>query len=119
MNKIPFILLVVALLVFTGCMTRKNTGVAITKGSIEAGPRVAEKAVAADAKMQDATISSAIKMKFANDDLVISCTNHGKVTLNGRVRSQREAGRAMQLARSADGVKSVRSNLVLNSGGVR
>lgn len=113
-----FIILVVALLVSTGCMTRRNIGIAITKGSIEAGPSVAEGA--GGAKTQDAMITSAIKMKFANDDLVTSSninidTNHGEVTLSGKAGNQGEADRAVQLARSADGVRIVRSNLVVNS----
>lgn len=111
-----FTVLAVALMVSTGCMTRRNTGIAMTKGSIESGPSIADEA--GGAKNQDAMITSAIKMKFANDNLVTSSninidTNHGKVTLTGRVHNQSEADRAVQLARSTDGVKVVRSNLTL------
>lgn len=113
-----FTVLAVALMVSTGCMTRRNTGIAMTKGSIESGPSVADEA--GGAKNQDAMITSAIKMKFANDDLVTSSnmnidTNHGKVTLSGKAHNQSEADRAVQLARSTDGVKVVRSNLVVKS----
>lgn len=107
-----------------GCMTRKNTGVAFTKDSIEAGPTVSNEEAGSEARTQDAIITSAIKVKFASDDLISSSdinidTIRGKVTLSGKAHNQSEADRAVQLARSTDGVKVVRSNLVVKSGEVR
>jgi osmotically-inducible protein OsmY len=117
-------IILVALLVCTGCMTRKNTSIAMTANSIESGPSGSIGEAGGDARTEDAMITSAIKLKFASDDLVTSSninidTIRGKVTLSGKAHNQNEADRAMQLARSTDGVKVVRSNLVVKSGGVR
>jgi osmotically-inducible protein OsmY len=72
----------------------------------------------ADGRTQDANISSAIMLKFAKDDLISSSrinvdTTNGSVTLNGKVSTQLKADRAMQLGRSVEGVKRVRSNLIV------
>jgi len=40
-------------------------------------------------------------------------TTDGKVTLNGTVQNSAEEGKAVDLAKSVDGVKSVKSNLVV------
>ena len=64
----------------------------------------------------DANISSAIKMKFATDELLSDSdinidTNQRNVTLRGKLNTQAEENRAIQLGRSVDGVRSVHSNL--------
>jgi hyperosmotically inducible periplasmic protein len=109
------LLLILALAGFisAGCATTKNTGVAIKEGTTAAGKQVGEKA-------EDASITSAIKMKFANDELVSASninvdTVDGHVTLNGIAASQAEISRAVELGQSVDGVKSVHSNLVIPS----
>jgi hyperosmotically inducible periplasmic protein len=109
------LLLILALAGFIsgGCATTKNTGVAIKEGTTAAGKQVGEKA-------EDASITSAIKMKFANDELVSASninvdTVDGHVTLNGIAASQAEISRAVELGQSVDGVKSVHSNLVIPS----
>src|SRR3990172_5704774 len=124
-NKVFFrLLLIIALagLISAGCTTTKNTGVAIKEGATEAGQQVGDKAEdvgeKVGEKIEDASITSAIKMKFANDELVSASninvdTNDGHVTLNGTVASQAEATRAVQIGRSVDGVKSVHSNLII------
>jgi len=120
-NKVFFrLLLILALagLISAGCATTKNTGVAIKEGATEAGQQVADKAEDVGEKIEDASITSAIKMKFANDELVSASninvdTTNGHVTLNGTVASQAEATRAVQIGRSVDGVKSVHSNLII------
>jgi len=120
-NKVFFrLLLILALagLISAGCATTKNTGVAIKEGATEAGQQVADKAGDVGEKIEDASITSAIKMKFANDELVSASninvdTTNGHVTLNGTVASQAEATRAVQIGRSVDGVKSVHSNLII------
>ena len=120
-NKVFFrLLLILALAGFisAGCATTKNTGVAIKEGATEAGQQVADKAEDVGEKIEDASITSAIKMKFANDELVSASninvdTTNGHVTLNGTVASQAEATRAVQIGRSVDGVKSVHSNLII------
>jgi hyperosmotically inducible periplasmic protein len=107
------LILAVAGFIFAGCATTKNTGVAIKEGTTAAGKQVGEKA-------EDASITSAIKMKFANDELVSASninvdTVDGHVTLNGIAASQAEISRAVELGQSVDGVKSVHSNLVIPS----
>jgi hyperosmotically inducible protein len=113
-------LLILALVGFVsaGCTTTKNTGVAIKEGGTEAGQQVAHGAKQVGEKIEDASITSAIKMKFANDELVSASkidvdTKDGHVTLTGSVASQAEATRALELGRSVDGVKSVHSNLTV------
>jgi osmotically-inducible protein OsmY len=70
---------------------------------------------------QDAAITSAIHLKFANDQVVSSANIHvdtsdRSVRLDGHVSSQAVADRALQLGRSVDGVKTVHSFLVVRSG---
>jgi|SRR6185437_1968144 len=113
-------LLAIAAFFFTGCATR-NTGVAFKEGSIETGPQIANKTQDIGLTLQDASISSAINTKFANDELVSASninvdTTNGFVTLKGTVGNQAEADRAVKLGRSVDGVKSVHSHLLVRSG---
>jgi hyperosmotically inducible protein len=103
-----------------GCKTTKNTGEAIKEGTTEAAEEVGEAAQSAGREIEDGSITAAIKMKFANDEVVSASnidvdTNHGNVTLNGTVANQSEADRAVELAKSVAGVKTVRSNLVIGS----
>ncbi len=112
------IVLALAGFISAGCATTKNTGVALKEGATEAGQEVAEKAGKVGEKVEDASITSAIKMKFANDELVSASdinvdTANGHVTLKGTVDSQAEATRAIQIGRSVDGVKSVYSKLTI------
>lgn len=116
-----FLILAIAIFAASGCATTKNTGIAIKEGSTAAAKQVDEAGENVGAKLQDASITSAIKMKFANDELVSASdinvdTVQGHVTLTGKVDSQRELDRAMKLGRSVDGVKSVRSVLTIPSG---
>ena len=115
-----FLLLIVGLTGFisAGCTTTKNAGVAVKEGGTEAGQEVAHGAKQVGEKIEDASITSAIKMKFANDELVSASkinvdTKDGYVTLTGTVASEAEATRALELGRSVDGVKSVHSNLTV------
>ena len=112
------LILALAGFVSAGCTTTKNTGVAIKEGGTEAGQQVAHGAKQVGEKIEDASITSAIKMKFANDELVSASkidvdTKDGHVTLTGSVASEAEATRAIELGRSVDGVKSVHSNLTV------
>ena len=115
-----FIILVFAGLITAGCTTTKNTGVAIKEGSTEVAQQAGDKAEDVGETIEDASITSAIKMKFANDELVSASninvdTDEGNVTLSGIVSNQAELDRAMQLGRSVDGVNSVHSNLTMSS----
>lgn len=94
-----------------GCTATKNTGTAVSEGTQAAAKKT-------DEIVTDASITSAIKMKMANDELVSASsidvdTKDGAVTLNGSVKSQAEADKAVVLANSVHGVKSVHSNLVV------
>lgn len=116
-----FLVLTLAAFAAAGCATTHNTGVAVKEGATAAGKQVGEKAEDIGTKVEDASITSAIKMKFANDELVSASninvdTVDGHVTLNGKVGSQAEETRAVTLGRSVDGVKSVHSNLTIPSG---
>lgn len=68
--------------------------------------------------VEDAGITTEINLKFAKDDLVKALsidvdTTDGFVTLKGTVASQAEADRAVQLSREVEGVKQVRSKLIV------
>ena len=125
-QKVLFSLLFVPAFAFfflTGCATAKNTGVAVKEGATDAGQQVAKLLVALDEGqiVEDGSITAAVKMKFANDELVSASdinvdTSNGVVTLKGTVGSKAEADRALKLGRSVDGVKSVDSQLVVRSG---
>lgn len=115
-----FILLALAVLVSVGCTAKKNTAVAMNEGLIERYQWDVDSSENADGRTQDANISSAIMLTFAKDDLISSSrinvdTTNGAVTLNGKVTSQLKADRAMELGRSVEGVKRVRSNLIVEN----
>lgn len=115
-----FLVLTVAVFAAAGCTTTKNTGTAIKEGTTAAGKQVGETAGDVGVKVEDASITSAVKMKFANDKMVSASdinvdTTDGNVTLTGAVGSQAEIDRAVQLGQSVDGVKSVHSNLTAPS----
>lgn len=68
--------------------------------------------------VDDAGITTKVKMKLANDDLVSALkidvdTKDGMVTLTGTVKSELEARRAIELAESVEGVKRVTSVLTV------
>ena len=120
MNKIWTLLLVLTLSASFACTTTKNTGTAVKEGTTEAAQEVGDKAEDVGQKVEDGSITAAVKMKLANDETVSASkidvdTKDGFVTLNGTVASQTEAGRAVSLARTVDGVKDVRSNLIVES----
>jgi len=116
-----FILLFMFALVVSlaaGCRTAKNTGTAVGEGAEAGAKKVGEGAEKVGDKVEDASITAAIKMKFANDDTVHASkidvdTKDGMVTLTGTVSSQTEADRAVQLAQKLDGVKMVHNNLTI------
>ena len=66
--------------------------------------------------IDDATITAHVKTALLNDPQVGAMkidvdTTSGIVTLSGAVKSQAEAARAIELARTATGVKEVKSTL--------
>ena len=123
MNKkmvFMFILLALAVFVSVSCTAKRNTAVAMNEGFIERYQWDVDVSKNADGRTQDANISSAIMLKFASDDLISTSrinvdTTNGSVTLNGTVSAQLKADRAMELGRSVEGVKRVRSNLIVQN----
>jgi len=115
-----FILLTLAVLISVGCTAKKNTVAAMNEGLIERYQWDVGASENADGRTNDATISSAIMLKFANDDLISSSrinvdTTNGIVTLSGKVSTQPKVDRAMELGRSVEGVRRVRSNLIVQN----
>jgi osmotically-inducible protein OsmY len=103
-----------------GCTAKRNTVVAMNEGLVERYQWDVDVADNSDGRTQDANISSAIMLKFANDDLISSSrinvdTINGTVTLSGKVSTQPKVDRAMELGRSVEGVKRVRSNLIVQN----
>ncbi len=119
MNKkmvFVFILLALAVLVSVNCTSQRNVSVGMNEGLIEKYQWDVVVSENVDGRTNDANISSAIMLKFEQDDLISSSrinvdTTNGSVTLSGKVSIQPKADRALQLARSVEGVKRVRSNL--------
>lgn len=107
--SIPLLCLVA--LLASGCTATKNTGIAVGEGTKEAAQQVNQVAT-------DASITAAVKMKMADDPNVAAMdinvdTTDGVVTLNGAVQSSAVAQKAVGIAKSVDGVKSVKSNLTV------
>jgi hyperosmotically inducible protein len=106
-NHLAFLCLVAFLA--SGCTAAKNTGTAVGEGTKEAAEQVGGEAT-------DASITAAVKMKMADDpdvgafDIDVD-TENGVVTLNGTVKSQAEAQKAIAIAKSVEGVTNVKSNL--------
>lgn len=121
------IALILALLLSAACGTAKKTGTAVKEGTTAAGKEVADKTEdaaektadagkAVAAKADDASTTAAIKMKFANDKTVDAWdinvdTKDGHVTLTGTVNSNAEYNKAIAIAKSVEGVKSVTPKL--------
>jgi len=117
MKKLSLLMIVFCALygviAFTGCTASKNTGTAVSEGTKEAAEETGE-------TVTDASITAAVKMKMADDELVKARnidvdTNEGVVTLNGTVGSKAEEQKAIDLARTIDGVKNVVSNLQISA----
>ena len=71
----------------------------------------------AAADIPDDTITNSVKSTISGDPALAKreievSTFRGRVSLVGFVDNQREADRAVELARNADGVKSVQNNLM-------
>src|SRR5918993_291819 len=66
--------------------------------------------------IDDAAITTRVKTAFINDPVVGALridvdTFKGVVSLSGRVKSKEEEAKAIQIARTIDGVKDVKSSL--------
>ena len=86
-----------------------TTGCAVTSGQSTVGPYV-----------DDATISTRVKARFAEDTSVSAMaiqveTLKGLVQLAGFATSQAEKDRAAQIARAVPDVKEVRNNIIVRT----
>src|SRR5262249_36146227 len=104
------------------CASTRRAGSAVKTGTVAAGREVSDKTKDVTEKVEEktaaASITSAVKMKFAKDRTVDALqidvdTKDGNVTLTGNVKSQTEAGQAVALAKSVEGVKSVTPYLTI------
>jgi hyperosmotically inducible protein len=96
--------------------TAKKVGDNVSDAAKKVGEETKELAKKAGEATSDATITAKIKMKFASDDKVSAMaigveTTDGMVTLTGDVSGKEERERAIELAKSVEGVKMVHSNL--------
>ena len=87
------------------------TGCAVTDGQSSVG-----------AYVDDTAITTQVKTKLAEDTSVSASrisveTLQGTVQLSGFATSDAEKARAAQLARSVKGVKNIRNDIVVRSGG--
>jgi len=121
MNKNMFfrfiLILGLTVVAFAGCATSKNTGAALKEGDQQMSHQ-AYKAESVGQSAEDASITSAIKVKYSDDKLVTASnisvdTANGVVTLKGTVANKAELDRAIKLGRSVKGVKSIHSFLTM------
>jgi hyperosmotically inducible protein len=119
---IPTLLL--ALVFSVACASARRTGSTVKDATVAAGKEVGDKTEdvieKVTEKTADATITSAVKMKFAKDKTVDALdinvdTKDGNVTLTGAVKTKTEADQAVELAKSVEGVKSVTPRLTIKN----
>jgi hyperosmotically inducible protein len=111
--RINFALLVLLLslgLLALGCNKSANETYNDAKKTTE------EKSKEVGNAISDAAITASVKTKFMTDENVAARhidveTDNGIVTLRGKVSSEAEADRAIELAKTADGVRLVHSYL--------
>lgn len=102
-----------------GCRTAKNTAVG-TGGVVKEGAEDTAEAVKnAPQNTDDMAISTAVKGKLADDEMVKASnidvdTDNGVVHLKGNLPSEAAKSRAEQLARQTDGVKAVVNEIVVS-----
>lgn len=102
-------ILLFVLMFSISCASARRTGSTVKDATVAAGQEVG-------AATEDATITSAVKMKFAADKTVDALdinvdTKDGNVTLTGQVNSKTEADQAVLLAKGVEGVKTVTPHL--------
>jgi osmotically-inducible protein OsmY len=132
-NYLTFLSLSFVLALSAACASARKTGSTAKDATVAAGKEVGDKTedaaqktaeVAKDTgkkvagKTDDATTTSAIKMKFAADKTVDAFdinvdTKDGNVTLTGTVNTKAEADKAVALAKTVEGVKSVTPKLTI------
>ena len=99
-------------------MTKTNRITAVLLAAILVAPLLAGCGKTVGETIDDATITTRVKTAFINDPLVGALridvdTFKGVVTLSGRVKSDQEQQRAIELAKKIRGVVDVKSTLVI------
>jgi hyperosmotically inducible periplasmic protein len=110
MKRYLELFMLLLLLGTTGCAA------AVVAGAAGGGYAVATDQRQTDRIVDDSTITGRINAAMVKDDLVKAHqvdvdTVDGYVTLTGVVKTRQESRRAVELARSVPGVKSVKNNL--------
>jgi len=111
---LPLIALALASISLTGCI------LFAAGAGAEAGYVASQEGRTVGETIDDQTIVASIKTKLLADPdvsgLSINVDSHkADVTLKGYVKTQREIDRAVELAKSTSGVRSVVSKMVLDS----
>ena len=71
--------------------------------------------------VKDSIITTKVKAKLADEKMsslmhiAVDTDNRGAVVLSGKARTQRDADRAVSIARSTDGVTSVTSTILVRA----
>jgi hyperosmotically inducible periplasmic protein len=121
---VAFPALLLAIWLSVGCASARRSGTAVKDATVAAGQEVGDKtedvAEKVGDKTSDATITAAVKMKFAADKTVDAFkidvdTSDNHVTLTGTVNTKAEANQAIALARSIEGVKGVTPRLTIKN----
>ncbi len=110
--RYSIVLLGIVGLAGSACTAARNTGRAVGDGTKEVAQQVS-------GEVTDASITAAVKMKMADDPIVGAFdinvdTEDGMVELHGTVKNKTEASKAVEIARSVEGVRSVKSKLVIS-----
>jgi hyperosmotically inducible protein len=121
MNKNIVLIVVVsalAVLLSVSCTAKSNIGIGLNEGDIEQYRSSVAESENAEGRIEDARITSMVKMEFSKDELLSSTninidTTNGSVTLSGKVSNKRKADRAVEITRSIQGVRRVRSKLIV------
>lgn len=109
-----------ALVMLAGaCRPAKNTAVGVGEGTKEGAESTVEAVKEAPKNTDDMAISTAIKGKLADDELVNAShidvdTDNGIVYLKGHQDNEQAKSRAEQVARQTDGVKGVVNQIVVS-----
>ena len=121
---VAFPVVLLALWLSVGCASARRSGSAVKDATVATGREVGDKtedvAEKVGEKTTDATITAAVKMKFAADKTVDASkidvdTKDNLVTLTGTVNSKAAADKAVALAKSVEGVKGVTPHLTIKT----
>lgn len=98
--------------------TTENVSNAVSNAADKVDASVSKNSKSTERVFDDAEITTKVKAAFLNEpgmkSMKISvATDHGVVTLTGTINSQMNQDKAIQLAESVDGVKSVNNQLIM------